>query len=188
MKISRYLFALLAAFVFASPLFAQIESGTSVQITILGVPAGEKQKVDALYPVSNSGTVNLPFVGKIRAAGLSEDALSSVIQNAYRSAEIYTNPTIHVVSTAEGANVTEQMVHIGGQVRRPGPVRFTKDLTIYQAVQSAGGATEFGSLKRVKLYRSGKSETLDLTEPSYMRKQLRPNDTVTVPQKNFIGQ
>ena len=188
MKIQRYLFALFAAFVFASPLYAQIESGTSVQITILGVPAGEKGKVDALYPVSNNGTINLPFIGRVRAAGLSSEALSSAVQNAYRNAEIYTNPTIHVVSTAEGANVTEQMVHIGGQVRRPGPVRFTKDLTIYQAVQSAGGATEFGSLKRVKLYRSGRTQTLDLTEPEYMSKSLRPNDTLTVPQKNLFGQ
>jgi polysaccharide export outer membrane protein len=189
MKLQHYFFAFLASLLITTPAMAQaIESGTSVQITIMGVPAEEKGKVDALYPVSNSGTVNLPFIGKIYAAGKSPESLSSTIQNAYRKAEIYTNPTIQVVSTAEGATVSEQLVHIGGQVRRPGPVKYSKNLTIYQAVQSAGGATEFGSLKRVHLYRNGKQETLDLTEAEYMRKSLRPNDTVTVPQKNIFGQ
>ncbi|MEK6232657.1 MAG: hypothetical protein N2A42_12480, partial [Luteolibacter sp.] len=63
-----------------------------------------------------------------------------------------------------------------------------KNLTIYQAVQAAGGATEFGSLKRVKLYRNGKTQTFDLSNPQFMRVPLQPNDTLEVPQKNWLGQ
>ncbi|WP_411827070.1 polysaccharide biosynthesis/export family protein [Luteolibacter sp. AS25] len=171
-----------------SPVLGQIEAGTSVQISIMGVPAEEKGKIDALYPVSQSGTVNLPFIGVIRAAGMRPENLASSIQNAYKSAQIYTSPTIQVVSTAEGGNVVVQMVHVGGQIRRPGPVNFQKNLTIYQAVQAAGGASEFGSLKRVKLYRDGKTLTYDLTNPQFMRVPLRPNDTLEIPQKNWLGQ
>lgn len=171
-----------------SPLLAQIEAGTSVQITIMGVPAEEKGKIDALYPVSESGTVNLPFVGVVRAAGKRPETLAAAIQSAYRSAQIYTSPTIQVVSTAEGSSVREQMVHIGGQVRSPGPVNFQKNLTLYQAIQAAGGATEFGSLKRVKLYRNGKTYKYDSTNPQFMRVPLKPNDTLEIPQKNWLGQ
>lgn len=167
---------------------AQIAAGTSVQITIMGVPVEEKAKVDALYPVSESGTVNLPLLGRIRAAGMKPETLATSIQNAYRNAEIYTNPTIQVISTAEGGGVEAQMVHIGGQVRKTGPVAFTKNLTLYQAIQSAGGATEFGTLKRVKLFRNGKTQTFDATEPKNMAFRLRPDDTLQVPQKNWLGQ
>lgn len=188
MNLKSILYFVTALFASMMPLMSQIEAGTSVQITIMGVPAEEKGKIDALYPVSESGTVNLPFIGTMRAAGLRPETLAATIQNAYRSAEIYNNPTIQVVSTTEGGGVREQMVHIGGQVRRPGPAKFNNNLTIYQAVQAAGGATEFGSLKRVKLYRNGKTQTFDLTNPQFMRVPLRPDDTIEVPQKNWLGQ
>ena len=188
MNLRSLLYSLAALVVTISPLMSQIEAGTSVQITIMGVPAEEKSKIDALYPVSESGTVNLPFIGRMRAAGLRPESLAASIQNAYRNAEIYSSPTIQVISTMEGGGVKEQIVHIGGQVRRPGPAKFTKSLNIYQAVQAAGGSTEFGSLKRVKLYRNGNTQIYDLTNAQFMRVPLRPNDTIEVPQKNWLGQ
>ncbi len=171
-----------------TPAMSQIEAGSSVQITIMGVPAEEKGKIDAVYPVSSGGTVNMPFIGAVRAAGLQPEALAQSIQGAYRNAQVYNSPTIQVISTAEGSSVDQQMVHIGGSVRGPGPKPFTRNLTIYQAVQAAGGATEFGSLKRVTLYRAGKMQTFDLTDPQAMRLPLQPDDTIEVPQKNWLGQ
>ena len=185
----KKLFAAVLAMAFViTPAMAQIESGTSVQITIMGVPTGEKGSIDGLYPVSQGGNINMPYIGAVRAAGLNPENLASSIQSRYRSAEIYANPTIQVIDTRGGAGVKEQMIHVGGQVRRTGPVNWQKNLTIYQAVQSAGGATEFGSLKRVKLYRSGKTQTFDLTNPQFMRVPMQPNDTIEVPQKNWFGQ
>lgn len=188
MSLKSIALCLTAAISFLSPALSQIETGSSVQITIMGVPGEEKSKIDAIYPVSDSGNVNMPFIGNIRAAGLRPEALAVSIQNAYKTALIYNDPTIQVISTREGAGVREQVVHVGGQVRRTGPVAFQKNLTIYQAVQAAGGATEFGSLKRVKLYRSGKTQSYDLTDPKNMGVPLQPDDTLEVPQKNLIGQ
>jgi protein involved in polysaccharide export with SLBB domain len=184
-SISTSLFAILAL---ASTGLAQIEAGKSIQIFIMGVPAEEKGKIDALYPVSEGGTVNLPFIGKIQASGMSDEGLASAIQNAYRSAQIYNNPTIQVISTGKGSSVDQEVVHLGGQVRGTGAKPFQKNLTIYQAVQAAGGATEFGSLKRVKLIRNGKSRVFDLTQDQFKNVPLEPNDTIEVPQKNMFGQ
>ncbi len=185
---TKYLLATL--FVFCSvisSLFSQIESGTSVQITIMGVPVEEKGKIDALYPVFSNGTINLPYIGIIRAAGMQPETLAAAIQREYRNAEIYTNPTIQVISTAEGAGVREQLVHVGGEVRRPGPIKFNNNLTLYQAVQAAGGESEFGSVRRVILYRSGKSQTLDLREAKNKSITLQPEDTIEVPAKDIFG-
>jgi len=175
---------------FVLPIAAQpIEAGSSVQITIMGVPAGEQAMVAGVYPVSQSGTINLPIINlRVRAAGMSPEALATSIQNIYKSRQIYTNPTIQVFATGESTGVKQQMVHIGGQVQSPGPKSYTKGLTIYQAIQAAGGATPFGSLKRVILYRRGKSQTLDVSEAKFMRIPLEPDDTIEVPQKNWLGQ
>lgn len=188
-NILRMLFSfVLAQIMLAAPVMSQIEAGRSVQIAIMGVPSEEKGKIDANYPVSASGTINLPFIGTIRAAGMSAEGLSIAIQNAYKNAEIYNDPTIHVFSTTLGGAVENEVVHLGGQVRKTGPLSFQKSLTIYQAIQAAGGATEFGSLKRVKLFRKGKMQTYDVTKDQFKNVLLEPDDTLEIPQKNWFGQ
>lgn len=90
-------------------------------------------------------------------------------------------------SAKASAPQTEPVVTVGGQVRRPGPVPFHKDLTIYAAVQSAGGASEFGSMRRVKVIRDGKVQVLDLNKDDAKLVLVEKNDTIEVPQKNLIG-
>lgn len=178
---------LLAFLVLFCPVFSQIQQGTALQITIQGVPKEEQTTINGMYPVSESGTINLPYVGTMRAAGLSPEVLASSIQTAYKEAQIYNNPTIQVIWTAEGAGVREQVVHVGGYVRKPGPVQFQRNLTIWQAVQAAGGASEFGSLKRVKLYRAGKIQTYDIDNVEFKQIRMQPDDTLEVPEKNLFG-
>ncbi len=81
----------------------------------------------------------------------------------------------------------KQQINIGGQVRSTGPVEFKEGMTLSDAVADAGGATEFGSAKRIKVYRDGKAKTYDLTDPKLAKLELRPNDTIEIPQKNFMG-
>jgi protein involved in polysaccharide export with SLBB domain len=188
-NIFRVIFSsLLIQIMLAAPVLSQIEAGRSVRIEIMGVPSEEKGRIDSSYPVSEKGTINLPFIGTIRAAGMSAEGLAIAIQNAYKSAEIYNDPTIQVFSTTLGGAVENEMVHLGGQVRKTGPLAFQKHLTIYQAIQAAGGATEFGSLKRVKLFRKGKTQTYDVTNDQFKNVPLEPDDTLEIPQKNWIGQ
>jgi polysaccharide export outer membrane protein len=163
-----------------------IKAGQSIKIDIRGVPAEEVSRVQGEYPVSDSGTVNIPLIGPMAAAGMSPTALGSRIEAAYKANQIYKNPTVLVIASS-GQSMEKQLVHIGGQVRKTGPVEFVPGLTIYQAVQSAGGATEFGAMNRVQLLRNGKVQLLNLKEPQFMNFQLLQNDTITVPEKNPFG-
>lgn len=167
--------------------FCQIEAGKSINITIAGVPDQDRVTITNTYPVSESGMVNMPFIGQVRAAGLRNEELQASLQNRYRSAGIYTNPTIQVIATSIGATVNQETVIVGGQVRRPGPVPYAKELTLWGAVQAAGGATEFGSMRRVKLTRNGSQKTYDATKSQYMQIPLQRNDTIDIPQKTAWG-
>lgn len=163
-----------------------IKPGQSIKIDIRGVPADEVSRVQGEYPVSDAGTVNIPLIGPMAAAGMSPTALGSRIEAAYKAAQIYKSPTVLVIASS-GQSMEKQLVHVGGQVRKTGPVEFVPGLTIYQAVQSAGGATEFGAMNRVQLLRNGKVEVLNLKLPQFMNFQLQQSDTVTVPEKNAFG-
>lgn len=166
---------------------AQIEAGKSINITIAGVPDQDRATITNTYPVSEGGFINMPFIGQVRAAGLRNEELQSTLQARYKSAGIYTNPTIQVIANRVGANVNEETVTVGGQVRRTGPVAYAKELTLWGAIQAAGGPTEFGSMKRVKVIRNGNQKTYDVTKAQFMQIPLQRNDTVEVPMKNILG-
>ncbi len=186
MNLKKMLVGLLAVICLSSPVFAQIQAGKAIQITISGVPPEEKGRIDGMYPVSEAGFINMPFIDAVRAAGLRNEDLAASLQGRYRSAGIYTNPTIQVISSSIN-KIDEQLVYLGGQVRGPGPKAFTQGLTLYQAVQAAGGPTEFGSMKRVKLFRGGRQTLYDLTKAQFMSVPVQPNDTIEVPQKTVFN-
>lgn len=165
---------------------AQIQPGRAIQISISGVPAEEKGRFDPIYPVSESGMINMPFIGHIRAAGMTSDQLQSALESRYKSAGIYRNPTFQVIDTT-AKRIEEQVVVLGGQVRGPGPKPWNRSLTLWQAIQAAGGPTEFGSMKRVKLTRRGVMKQYDATKTQFQQIPLEPDDTIEIPQKTPWG-
>lgn len=179
----------LLTLVFASVMAsAQIQAGKSINITISGVPESDKGQINGLYPVSEGGSINMPHLGQIQAAGLRPEALASILQNRFKSAQIFTNPTIQVINNVIGAGPNQEVVTVGGDVRAPGPKPFTPELTLWGAIQAAGGETEFGSIKRVKITRNGNQKTYDLTKPQFKQIPLQRNDAIEVPRKTWIGQ
>ena len=189
MNFKKLLFGFSLLSSFAMPAYSQneIKPGKAIQITIGGVPTEEQSKINGQYSISDSGVISMPYIGSIRAAGLRPADLAASIQASYRAQGIYRTPTIQVFASSTDT-MDKPFVTVGGFVRKTGPVEFTQGLNLYQAIQSAGGANEFGSLKRVTLFRGGKSKTYDLTQPQFMRIQLEPSDTIDVPQKNWLGQ
>lgn len=187
MNFKRIVIGFLALLCASASVLAEIQAGRTIQITISGVPPEEKSRVDSMYPVSEAGTINMPFVGQVRAAGLRAEQLASSLESRYKSAGIYTHPTFQVFISDEQSSIEQQVVHIGGQVGRPGPVKWSRGLTLYQAIQAAGGPTPFGSMHRVKLFRGDKQKQYDLTKAQFMHIPLESNDTIEVPQKGITG-
>ena len=83
---------------------------------------------------------------------------------------------------------TQKTLTVGGHVRRPGPVALTKTSTLYEVIQNAGGATEFGAIGRVKVFRDGKLHgTYNLKEDAQKMTKVVAGDTIEIPQKNLFG-
>ncbi len=182
------IFAALLAFICSfSSAMSQIEPGQSVIVKIMGVPAEEKAKIDETYPISKRGMINLPFIGEMQAAGLEAGQLAKSIQKGYRDGGIFNNAVIQVLANHRDIAPQEQQVHLGGHVRAPGPRPFKQGLTIFQAVQAAGGATEFGAMNRVKLFREGKQQIINLDKAEGKMVVTEVNDTIEVPQKGAFG-
>jgi len=182
---SILLLCLAATFGSAAAQFV-IGPGRVIEIRIQGVPPEEMSRVNNTYPVSEAGTIRMPFIGNVKAAGRTPNALAGVIESTYRAKKIYTNPTVQVIASSDDA-LAQNVLTIGGQVRNPGPVQWTRGMTLYQALQSAGGETPFGTIRRIRLIRDGRLRELDLKKTETKGFLVKPNDTIEVPQKNIFG-
>jgi polysaccharide export outer membrane protein len=127
-----------------------LRDGDTVDIRIANVPPEDQQQLDGPYTVDESGMLNLPFIGTIKAGGLPPSQVQVAIQNKLISAGIYTNPTITVNPPAG-----MRFISVGGAVRAPGRVPYTSDLTLMSTINAAGGVSDFAGDK-IRLTRGGK--------------------------------
>lgn len=159
---------------------AAFRVGDMIELRIGGVPAEETQLVTGSYTVDGEGFINLPHVGKVRAAGLGQAALQRAVEAAYRGGQIYTNPTITVT-----VPTTLRFVNVSGDVRQPRRVEYTSDLTVLGAISAAGGFTDYADQRKVRLMRSGQVQIVDIkavrSNPS-LDIILLPGDQIEVPQ------
>jgi polysaccharide export outer membrane protein len=176
-------FALICLVFFSGPASAADASfrvGDTIELRIGGVPAEETQLVTGSYTVDGEGFINLPHVGKVRAAGLGQAALQRAVEAAYRSGQIYTNPTITVT-----VPTTLRFVNVSGDVRQPRRVEYTTDLTVLGAISAAGGFTDYADQRKVRLMRGGQVQIIDIkavrSNPS-LDIILLPGDQIEVPQ------
>jgi len=94
-------------------------------------------------------------------------------------------------------NVTkkeEQVIYVMGQVKNPGPYRFDADITVLEAINSAGGFGPYAAKNRVEVIRKegGKTTKIRVSIAEIERKGkigqdilLKPGDIVTVPESWF---
>lgn len=177
MKVWLLLLALTAASAFAQD--AVMRSGDEIVLRLGGVPPEEISQVSGNYQVDGQGFLNLPHIGKIKAEGVTQGDLQTSIETAYRSKQIYTNPTITInVPTAA------RFVNVAGQVKNPRRVEFTPDLTVFSAITACGGFTDYADQKKIQFTRDGKRTVInfkDLRAGKVPDERLRPGDSIEVP-------
>lgn len=162
---------------------ATLRVGDPVELKIGGVPQEEQLQVNNTYTVDANGSVNLPYINKVRAEGLTPAQLARAIEENYRANKVYTNPNITILMQP-----TARFVNVGGAVRTPMRVPFTEDMTLLASINAAGGFNDFADQKRVRLLRGSEAKMYDVRQfrrdPSRDVK-LQPGDRVEVPQSIF---
>jgi protein involved in polysaccharide export with SLBB domain len=91
------------------------------------------------YLIADDGTITLPLVGPIRAAGKTPAELQDDIQKLYVP-QYYVRLTITVTGQS-------RVYYVGGEVTHPGPEVYISRTTITTAIQAAGDFTQFANHK-----------------------------------------
>lgn len=153
--------------------------GDEIEILVFG-----ETELSGKQKIRPTGTIRLPLIGNVEAAGLNPDELALKIESAYnerylKNAEV----SVNVIASAS------RNVYVLGSVARPGPYPMTGKMTLINALALAGGTTKLADESRVQITRKAdNSQTLVVVNANDVRRgslddiELIPGDVVFVPE------
>ena len=148
---------------------------------VLSVKVWEDGRFSGNYNVLPDGTISIPLLGPIRAAGLTPVQLEDAIDQA---ALKYLNAA-HTAVQVEA--VKSKMVYFDGEgIGSPGAMPYMLPMHLFEAISARGGFKDFADKKHIQVRRDGKIiETVsynDLIKGKHPEKDilLKPNDHVIV--------
>src|ERR1700691_3179415 len=115
---------------------AHFHVGDTVTVTFSGLPDNDNP-TPHLEPIKEDGTITLPDIGKIQAAGKTAGELQNEIHDLYVP-KYYTHLTV-TVSTGD------RVYYVRGEVKAPGRQLYVGETTVSRAITSAGDFTDFAS-------------------------------------------
>src|SRR6266478_2788380 len=134
-------------------------------------------------PVRPDGKISLPLLNDVQAAGLTPMQLADSITEKLK--KYVASPRVTVVVTA----INSKRIYMVGEVGHTGAVPMLPNMTVLQALSSAG-MTQFANTKKIYVLRmqNGKQQKLPVNyrklvkgeqmEQNYL---LQPGDTIVIP-------
>jgi len=150
--------------------------GDTVEILIFGDP-----DLSRTITIKPDGTISLPLVGEVKAAGKTTTQLTAELVKLYL--KYLKQPSISVVVR----ELRIDRIYILGQINRPGEYQIRPGVGILEILASAGGATSRADLAKAVIIR-GQTETiqLNLLHAFVTNKspdvKLLPGDVLFVPE------
>jgi protein involved in polysaccharide export with SLBB domain len=151
---------------------SHLQSGDQLKVIVFGEDA-----LSGIYDISPDGTVTMPLIGSVRAAGRTTSDLARVLTQAYASGKFLQEPKISI------SVVSYRPFYIFGEVLTPGKYPYTSGLNVLTAVATAGGFTYRASKSSVLIRHAGDDvwQEYSLAAPIL----LQPGDLIRVPERYF---
>ena len=149
----------------------------------LTVEVWQQPSFSGTFLVRPDGKITLPLVGDVQAAGLTPLHLAAQITAELK--KYVQEPVVSVVV----AQIHSKVIYLIGEVGKTGPVEMAPEMTLLEAISSAGGLTEFANKKKIYILRNehGKRQRIPVQYKKALAGNLacdlplQPGDTIVVP-------
>jgi len=134
--------------------------------------------------VMPDGKISFPLIGEIVAQGRTVTDLKKAISDKLQ--DFVTAPEVTVIVRESRSRI----IYTIGQVTSPGPYPLAPDMTVIQALSSAGGFGEWADTKSIVIIRreGGKESQINFNYRDFISGRnpaqnilLKPGDTIVVP-------
>ena len=124
---------------------AKFVVGDTVTVTLTGGPEEAGPETPHVEPIKEDGTITMPDIGHVQAAGKTAGELQNAIHDLYVP-HFRTHITV-TVSTGD------RVYYVDGEVKSPGRQLYLGETTVTQAITSAGDFTDFADRHNIWLIR-----------------------------------
>lgn len=129
----------------ATPQNYRLGPGDAVYIDVYG---GSQKTIEAV--VSPEGTVTIEGYGPVYVSGMTVDEANARLRKTLGSRYASSKVQLTVGQTRT------IMVNVMGEVRAPGTYTLSAFATVFHALYMAGGISDIGTLRNIKVYRQGR--------------------------------
>jgi polysaccharide export outer membrane protein len=154
---------------------------------VIEVRVFSEPELSGTFRISADGTIDYPFAGRISVGGLRTGEIQTLLIKKLKDGYLR-NPQVSVMVKEWNNN----RVIVMGQVQKPGSVAYFQNMTIVDAIASAGGFTGIAAKNSVMLRReengavhSRQCPVADISEGRASNVVLRPKDIVVVEERMF---
>jgi polysaccharide export outer membrane protein len=155
-----------------------LKRGDHLVIYLRGIPEPEEVK----NVVDETGTLNLPLVGTIPVDGKKVAEAERLVEKAYVDGGYYQK--INVIIVAE-----EDEYYVRGEVKREGRYPLSRDMTLLQAIATAGGYTDYAKSTQIQLIRGDQVTTYNAKRIEQRKDKdpfIEPGDIIIVSRRVFL--
>ena len=149
---------------------------------MLDISVWKEEQLTKTVPVRPDGKISMPLLNDVQAAGLTPTQLANQITESLK--KFVTDPQVTVIVR----EINSQRVYLLGEVARAGAYPLLPNMTVLQALSSAGGFTQFANLKKIYVLRveNGKQEKFPFNYKHALESPdqnilLKAGDTIVVP-------
>jgi len=156
----------------------------------------EDEEDPKLLSVTDTGDMQIPYGGLVRAQGKTSKELAKEIKEILEK-ELYYQATVIIALAEINKKRIIGKIYVAGNVRAPGSQDIPADenYTVGKAIIKAGGFTDFADKRKVRILRSSGTSTgdkktitvnvTDIFENDKMSKDIpvEPEDMIYVPQR-----
>ena len=114
---------------------------------VLDISVWKEPELTRAVPVRPDGKISMPLLNDVQAAGRTPLQLAADITAGLK--KFMTDPQVTVIVTT----INSQRVFILGEVNRAGAYPLLPNMTVLQALSSAGGFTIYANLKKIYVLR-----------------------------------
>ncbi|MGH9601611.1 MAG: polysaccharide biosynthesis/export family protein [Terriglobales bacterium] len=150
----------------------------------LNINVWKEPELSMAVPVRPDGSISLPLINDVNATGLTPMQLAAHI--TARLKQYLAEPRVTVIVT----QINSRRFYVLGEVGRPGAFPLLPNMTVLQALSTAGGFREFANPSKIYVLRNenGKAKKYPFNYKQVIAGknieqdiQLKPGDTLVVP-------